>query len=401
MRSEKTEEQSPAVLLGVNLQALKVARSLGRAGIKVYGIVSEKGRWEYSSRYITIRECQEPGKDGEFLFDYLIDLSREFDSRPVLIPMHDDHVLLVARYGDELTKYYRFAMANPAVMESLVSKSGLRNLARAHGFPQPATFAPRSLEDVRKLSGKVRYPALLKPEFSRKWQTDDAQEVVAGKVVVVQSDSELVEKYVTLCRIDENLVIQEVIPGPDRHLVYYIGYFDENSEPLVSFVGVKKRVIPIHFGSASFVVSHYDSRVIDMCTKFMKQVRYQGHVGIELKYDDRDDTYKLIEVNARFGLWDGLPSLCGIDFPLINYRYLHGQTIRKIEKFEDGVRWVSFERDLRAFRKYRSEGDLNAWRWLSSICSGRRDFAVFALDDPIPFILSSYHLLREIIRSRM
>jgi predicted ATP-grasp superfamily ATP-dependent carboligase len=392
---------APAVLLDVNLQALKVIRSLGRSGIPVIGVVPKKGRWEHSTRYCEIRECANPHGSDEALLKFLIDLAAEFNSPPVLIPMHDDNVLFIARNDKQLKQHFRFLTAEPDTIEALVSKSGMRDLAQSLRIPQPMTASVQSAADVENLVGLVSYPALFKPTYSRSWQTKEAMKLVSGKVVVVNNDQQLLDTYKTLAELDPRLVVQEIIPGPDNRLVYYIGYFDENSDALASFVGVKERVIPVHFGSASFVVSRFDRDVIDMCTKFMKQIGYKGHVGIELKYDERDSTYKLIEVNARFGLWDGLPSVCGIDFARINYDYLHGCIPKPYVGFDDGVKWISFERDLRAFVKYRREGALTLREWISSIGSGRRDFAVFALDDPVPFILSSYHLIFNIIKWKL
>ena len=393
--------RTPAVLLDVNLQALKVIRSLGRQGVPVIGVVSKKGRWEQSSRYCEIRVCEHAHENDEQLRDYLIRLAGELGARPVLIPMQDDNVLFVSRFKCELEQHYRFLIADPETMERLVSKSGLRDLAERCGIPQPATYSPESIDALEDVIGKIRHPSLIKPVFSRSWQRKEAQAVVTGKVVVVDSDEQLLDNYTSLAAFDDRLIIQEVIPGPDNRLMYYIGYFDENSEPLASFVGIKERVIPVHFGSASFVVSRYDARLIELCTRFMKQIGYRGHVGIEFKYDERDDTYKLIEINARFGLWDGLSALCEIDFAFINYQYLLGRPVTASAVFDDGVKWISFERDLPAFLKYRKEGALTLWKWLVSIATGRRDYAVFAWDDPVPFMLSSFHFVYDRIRSRL
>lgn len=393
--------RAPAVLLDVNLQALKVIRSLGRKGIPVIGVVPKKGRWEQSSRYCDIRVCEHARDNNAQLRDYLIHLAKEFDTKPVLIPMQDDNVLFVCRFKDELQQYYHFLVADPETMEKLVSKSGLRELADQCNIQQPATYSPRTISELENLVGHVNYPALIKPIFSRTWQTKEARSIVSGKVVVANNEKQLLDSYKSLATFNDGLVIQEVIPGPDNRLIYYIGYFDKDSNPLASFVGVKERVTPVHFGSASFVVSHYDARLIELCTQFMKRIGYKGHVGIEFKYDERDDTYKLIEVNARFGLWDGLPTLCGIDFPNINYQYLLGLPITAETSFDDGVKWISFERDWAAFRKYHKEKSINFWEWLKSISSGRRDYAVFALDDPMPFILSTIRFVGGRIRPRL
>lgn len=391
----------PAVLLDVNLQALKVIRSLGRKGIPVIGLVRRKGRWEHFSRYCDIRVCEHGlglgGGDYEKLKDYLITLAQELDTKPVLIPMQDDTVLFVSKFKDALQEHYRFLAPEPEILEKLVSKSGLRELADECHIDQPETYSPRTLAEAKSLIGHIEYPALIKPIYSRSWLGQKAALVVTGKVVVINSNEELIKEYEKLAQLDNRLVIQEMIPGPDKNLFYYIGYFDENSIPLASFVGIKERITPVHFGSASFVKSKYNKEVIDISTAFMKKAGYKGHVGIEYKYDSEKDSYKLIEVNARFGLWDGMATKCGIDFAYLNYKYLLGETISANESFEEGVKWISFERDWSAFRQYRKEDDISLWQWIKSISIGRRDYAVFAWDDPLPFILSTKQFFRSLL----
>ncbi len=392
--------RAPAVVLDANLPALKVIRSLGRKGIRVIGIVAKGGRWEHSSRYCVVRVFEHAADNDERLKNYLIDLAKELDSKPVLIPMHDDHVLFVSKFRDELKKYYRYLVPDSETLEKLVSKSGLADLADQCGIQKPDTYTPQSISDLESIAGQIKYPALIKPIFSMAWKPKKIQSFVDGKVMVVDTESKLLEIYKKLAALDDRLVVQEIIPGPDNRLVYYIGYFDRDSNPLASFVGVKERLTPIHFGSASYVVSFHDAQLVELCTRFMKQIAYQGHVGIEFKLDERDDTYKLIEVNARFGLWDGMAARCGIDFAYINYQYLLDLPNTPAPTYDAGVKWISFERDWSAFRGYRKENSIGYGEWLKSLASGRRDFAVFALDDPIPFILSSIDFVGRHIPSR-
>lgn len=386
---KKIDNLPPVVVMDVNLQALKVIRSLGRRGVRVIGVVPEGGRWESTSRYCETRVCKYAKEAGPEFRDYLLDLAKELGEKPVLVPMQDDNVLFVSRHREELENMYRFCMGPPEIIESLVSKSRMAELARRCSIDQPGSYEIHSLSDIEDIAPAIMYPALIKPEFSRSWQTNDAREVVSGKVVVVQNTDELRSAFSTLANLDNRLVVQEMVPGPDRNLVYYIGYFDRNSAPLASFVGRKDRVVPVHFGSASYVTSFYDEELIRMSETFMTKIGYQGHVGIEYKYDDRSMTYKLIEVNARFGLWDGLATLVGIDFSHINYSYLTGQEIVVCPEYDKEVKWLSFERDWAAYRQYSREGQLGFRDWMKSITRGERDFAVFAWDDPVPFIRST------------
>jgi predicted ATP-grasp superfamily ATP-dependent carboligase len=391
----------PVVLLDVNLQALKVIRSLGQKKIPIIGLVRRKGRWEHSSRYCDIRECEHGlgigDSDYEKLKDYLITLAQELGSKPMLIPMQDDTVLFVSKFNDALQEHYRFLAPEPEILEKLVSKSGLEELADKCHIDQPKTHSLQTLAEAKSLISHIEYPALIKPVYSRSWLGEKAASVVTGKVVVINSDKELIREYERLAQLDNRLVLQEMIPGPDNNLFYYIGYFDEDSNPLASFVGVKERITPVHFGSASFVKSKHNKEVIDISTAFMNKIGYKGHVGIEYKYDSEKDSYKLIEVNARFGLWDGMAAKCGIDFAYLNYKYLLGEPISVNNSFEENVKWISFERDWSAFRQYRKEGGISLWQWIKSISTGRRDYAVFIWDDPLPFILSTMLFFKTLL----
>ncbi len=379
-------DRVPAVLLDVNLPALKVARSLGRRGIPVIGVVARRGAWAQSSRYLDVRVEPAAGdRDAAFL-DYLIALSAELGSWPVLIPLNDEHVLFVSRHRAQLSPHYRFLMAEPDVMEAVVSKSGVAELAQRCQVRQPAVFPLSSLADVDAVADRVDFPALVKPRYSMSWQSRDASRVVSGrKVVVVGDAAELREVFRRLAPLDSRLILQELIPGPDENFHYYVGFFDADSDPLASFVGVKRRVTPIHFGSASYVTSVIEPDLVDASVAFMKRIRYRGHVGIEYKLDPRDGNYKLIEINARFGLWDGMASLAGIDFAYLGYARLTGSPYQPSPTYPDGIKWISFERDWSAWRHIRREGGLGVWSWARSITTGSRDYAVFALDDLGPF----------------
>ena len=162
-------------------------------------------------------------------------------------------------------------------------------------------------------------------------------------------------------------------------------------------MGIKHRVLPMHYGSASFVTSTYNERVIRCSEEFMRHIGYSGQVGVEYKYDPRDDVYKLIEVNARFGLWDGLGARCGVDFAWLNYCHLVGLPVEVASRYEEGVKWISFERDLWAAGDYLRESGMTRWQWLHQISSGRRDYAVFELDDPVPFLLATALLARQMV----
>ena len=99
---------------------------------------------------------------------------------------------------------------------------------------------------------------------------------------------------------------EEVIPGPDDRLLYWCGFVGPEGRVGGRLVGRKRRIVPIHFGSATFVELVDAPDVEEQCERFLVSVGYQGLCGVELKRDPRDGVAKLIEVNARYSLWDDI-----------------------------------------------------------------------------------------------
>jgi len=144
---------------------------------------------------------------------------------------------------------------------------------------------------------------------------------------------------------------------------------------------------PVHFGSASFVESVYEQELERISINFLKDMGYKGLGGMELKRDSRDSKFKLIEFNARFGLWDVLGARCGVDIAYVAYCDTIGEKVMRNVKYRTGIKWISANLDSKAFLNYRREGSLSLLSWLRS-AFGEKQWAVFAWDDIMPFLSS-------------
>lgn len=154
------------------------------------------------------------------------------------------------------------------------------------------------------------------------------------------------------------MIVQELIQGPDENLTYISFYLNRKSEPLAIFAGRKFRVIPLGFGSASYVRSFHDPELVDPTLRFLRGAQYRGLGGLEFKKDSRDRRYKLIEFNTRFGMWDGLGVRCGVDMPYIAYCDALSQPLELQFVYREGVIWWDWQRDVRAFWMLRQRKQL-------------------------------------------
>lgn len=379
------QKLNPAIVSYMSPSGLALVRSLGRRGVPVYAVDSSPNEVGMGSRYCTPLVCPDVSTSEDAYIEFLLDLGKKLPEKGVLFPTGDRTVLAFSRHREELARHYAWRMPPHALIEQLVSKDGLDAIAREHDLPAPRTIVPRDLSELESLADDLEYPVLIKPALSPSWDNRDVYAIIGdnNKVVVASSRAELVSMYQKLAPFDARLTVQELIPGPDEELFYVCMYCDGSSEPVGLFAGQKLRLFPVHFGSASYAMTCWDPALVDVAVRTVKAVGYQGLCGIELKRDARDGQYKLIEFNARFGLWDMLGAKVGVDLAYMAYEDALGHPIQRSWSTQEGVSWVGLRRDFGAFRAYRREGKLSLSTWVRTVL-GSDTYAVFSIDDPAP-----------------
>jgi len=380
-------DQVPAVVTPLDEHmGLDIARSLGPRGIPVYGVDAHPDAVGRFSKYLRFVRSPNPERDEASYLQFLVDLGKKL-GRAVLFPLSDMHVLLGSRHRDVLGQYYDYIMPEHEMMERLTTKDGLRAAAQDVNLPTPKTVPVNGTRSIEEVAAEVSYPAILKPTESTYWHTPEftsllRQGLLQGraKVVLCHDPDELVAAYQRIAAHDSRLVVQEVVPGEDSRLAYIAFYLDRNSRPLGVFAGKKLRVIPTGFGSASYVRSFHDPELEAVAMELLTASCYQGLGGLEFKKDPRDGTYKLIEFNTRFGMWDGLGARCGVDLAYLAYQDALRQPVEPQLAYRDDVIWVDWQRDLRAALDYRRKGELSMWQWLGSL-RGEKMWAIYSRDD--------------------
>lgn len=386
-RTVSNNNLPPVVVIPADRPApLAIARRLGRRGIAVYGVDVNPDAICMASKYLIPHPLPLANRSDSNRLETLLKLGKEL-GEAVLYPVSDDEVLLVSEHREALGKFYHFVMPDHETVTSLVTKDGLHRVAEKHAIPAPRVFPAGSLAEVQEVADSLPYPVILKPAFSPSWLRDEIavlvkQNILSGmsKVVYCQDPGRLIEMYKKIAVHDPRMVIEEVIPGNDDQLVYYCFYLDRNSTPLATFAGIKIRVLPVGFGSGTYVRSFYDAGLEEISLRLLNSVRYQGLGGVEFKRDTRDGKYKLIEFNARLGMWDSYGVKCGVDIPYVSYCDALHRPVEPQRTYRSGVLWIDLQRDTRAFIILNRKKQLGFWKWLRSLF-GEKEWAFFSWDD--------------------
>ncbi len=126
-----------AVVMGLTVTGLSLARSLGRRGIRVIGVSPERLPATFS-RFLTYVKEPQTESENERL-DFFINLGQKFESRPVILPTLDPNVVFLSQNRHILEKYFRFILPSHQLLKSITSKLGLIDVAERHKIPLPSS----------------------------------------------------------------------------------------------------------------------------------------------------------------------------------------------------------------------------------------------------------------------
>lgn len=375
---------------------LGVMRSLGRLGVRVYGLAHELRSASTSSRYcagtVSVGFDGRPWPDESRTLSELVAAAKRLGEGTILIPGSDEWSVLVATHSPELARWFRFPVVALGLVKELAGKDGLYRLATAHGLPTPRIVFPDTREEALSEASRLQYPVILKPVHSR---PDVLEKAVAHDA------RQLAEAYGWMEESPDapNVMFQEYIPGNDTDVWIFNGYFDGQSVCTAAFTGVKIRQHPAKMGIASLGELRQNQTVIEATCNFMRAVGYRGIVDIGYRFDSRDGEYKVLDINPRLGgAFRMFVDRNGMDVARAMYLDLTGKPVPAIAP-RDGRRWINETADLVASTHYRRLDGLTLTAWLRSF-RGVREGATWALDDPLPFAVAMYGLAFETLAAK-
>jgi len=392
-----SREKNPVLVLGLSATGLAVARILGSHGVKVYGTDTSSFQVARFSKYIRKPPFGFKVEMNSNFVKELISFAQKFRLKPVLIPTTDEFIEFVSQNFYILSDYYVIQESlSPEICPRFLSKLEFYKLCKEYGVPHPKTCFLTGKEDVETLIKMLRFPIIIKPHFIHKWR----KFLKGRKVILINNKDELKEIFNKGRELLHDSIVQEVVPGPDSNIYIFKGYFDRNSSPQACFVARKIRQFPPYFGSFSLAETIENEEVKKLSIQFLRKVRFKGLCGTEFKYDPRDKTYKIIEINIRPQLWEGITQVSECEVLWVAYNDLIGNKIEQNQKQINGIKFSYLSRDFLSAIIMLKDGKLSLKEWLTSYSKIKGD-AIISFKDPLPAIGSVISSLWELYTYRI
>lgn len=259
------------------------------------------------SNILTIEYDKEIWKEEGFL-NALKRYKESHKEKVLLIASNETYAEFISKNRDSLSEYFYFNYPSIDIIKSLTTKE-IFYKTYEHScldFPKTIYYTCNERQD---LPCNLMYPIIVKPSNVVTYNHINFKG--KKKIYKIESEKELKETIDLIINAGYNdtLIIQEFIPGDDSHLFDAVVYADRNKKvSLISFaqIGLQEHAENM-VGNAAILINGYntyDGNVVEMTEKiktFMEEIGYMGFAEFDMKYDERDHKFKVLEINARQG----------------------------------------------------------------------------------------------------
>lgn len=284
--------------------AVVLMRELRRSGIAVHG--ADDG---YLPRWLRSRHCDRwhsvPDAADRHVREYLPDIVAA--ARPdAILPVNTPATVAAIALRDSGRVPARTNLPTAEAFAAAYDKRECLAACRRLGIPCPAVHEPAAAATLLRRNRGTKLVVKPRLDFG------------GGHGVRIVSDEAALGAAVRHC--DERLggaIVQEFIPGDVTRLAMLLVLFGPDSRLVAGFTSRKLRQYPPEGGAVTAGESTAEPRLLEQMLPLFEAWRWTGPAEVDLKFDERDGCYKVLEVNPRLPAYLRLVVDCGLDLPAL------------------------------------------------------------------------------------
>ncbi len=326
------ESQVPELLqpvcIGGDILGYSYARSFHRRwGVDPVILSAVDVQVTSSSRLCDYRVVPDLGEPGRLL-EELLALGKGLKAAGklgIVLGSADWHARILSEHAEELSEFYAVPYPDFPLLDRITDKGEFYRICEELSIPYPKTWTVLASEG--DLPDDLPFPLVVKPANSAAY--DLLEFPGKEKVYAVDDRRGLDEVMGSLARsgYSKEVVLQDFVPGGDSALRSLTVFTDRHGEARVVSGG---RVViqdhsPILIGNPCCIMGERVEQIISDAKRFLAHVGYHGVANFDIKFDERDGSYRFFEVNTRPGRNSWYVTLGGVEFtePIVRDFVLH------------------------------------------------------------------------------
>lgn len=305
--SQNDQSKFQPILLGSDFNVYGMARAFNEAyGIKSIAYGSAQLAPTKYSQIVHVNVIEGFHSDPVFI-ESMREIAKELKPgvKYLLIACGDGYAELVSKHKDELSESFICPYVDFDLFERLIDKVSFYNICEEYALPYPNTkiIDKEMVESDEEIELPFNFPVALKPANSVEWLDIDFEG--RKKAFVLQSRQEFDELLVKIYQAGytDKMICQDFIPGDDSHMRVLNAYVDENHKVRMMCLGhpLLEDPSPASIGNYVVIMPDYNEKIYQRIQAFLEEIEFTGFANFDMKYDPRDDEYKLFEINLRQG----------------------------------------------------------------------------------------------------
>ncbi len=291
------------ILLGSDMNAYGMARAFYEAyGIKPIVLGRAHLTATQNSRILHFKQIDHLNEQ-EYFVPAMEKVAKDLQGKNLLLlACGDDYAKLIIKNKPVLQQWYTVPYIDESLMDEILLKENFYKMCDKYDFKYPGTTTVTA-ENYEQFTPPFEYPIILKASNSVEYW---ACSFPGKKKVFVANDE--AEKTAILKAIysssyQDTMIVQEFIPGDDSYMRVLNAYVGKDGKVKLMCLGnpILEEHSPEGIGSYAAIVTTYDKELMDKVKNFLEDIGYTGFANFDMKYDYRDNEYKLFEINLRNG----------------------------------------------------------------------------------------------------
>lgn len=293
------------VILGTDANAYGLAKSFNdEYGIKSLAVGKIALRETKKSKIIDVEIYPNLSNEDDFINIMTSIYNRYKDEyeKLILLSCAEWYTDLIVSNSKILSEMFILPFMDKELKEKLEDKESFYNLCEKFNLDYPDTYIITK-ENMNAIEIPFPFPVALKPASSTEYSKIDFNGKEKSYKITSLEQLKKVVKDIFDSGYNHHIIVQDFIPGNDDTMWVLNCYSDHNGKVKMMCLGrcILEEHTPYGIGNYKAIISDSNEEIYTKIKNFLEEINYIGFSNFDLKYDYRDQKYKLFEINVRQG----------------------------------------------------------------------------------------------------